>query len=174
MVSSLNPTLAVEVNIQDNFFSDSSSPIARDKWMSWINSWLEALYPELPPADAYELSLCLSDDKYIQSLNSQYRQKNQPTDVLSFAALEVNFPQLPQEFSESEPLYLGDIIISVETAKGQAEQQGHSLTEELAWLASHGLLHLLGWDHPDEDSLDRMLLTQENLLKIAGILTESR
>lgn len=171
MISSLKPTLAVEVNIKDDFFSDSSSPIGRDNWTSWVKSWLEALYPEIPPAGAYELSICLTDDKEIQKLNAQYRQKNQPTDVLSFAALEVDFPQVPQEFSELEPLYLGDIIVSVETAERQAEQQGHSLTVELAWLTSHGLLHLLGWDHPDEDSLDRMLLNQENLLKIVGILT---
>jgi probable rRNA maturation factor len=88
--------------------------------------------------------------------------------VLAFAALEVNFPQLPEEFSELEPLYLGDIIISVETAQRQSEQQNHSLDKELVWLAAHGFLHLLGWDHPDEESLLKMLAQQEVLLKLAG------
>lgn len=68
-----------------------------------------------------------------------------------------------------EPLYLGDMIISVETARRQAQQQNHSLTLELAWLAAHGLLHLLGWDHPDDISLHEMLNRQETLLKIVGL-----
>ncbi|AUB37577.1 ybeY, putative rRNA maturation factor [Nostoc flagelliforme CCNUN1] len=66
-------------------------------------------------------------------------------------------------------LYLGDIIVSVDTAQRQAQQQEHSLPTELAWLASHGLLHLLGWDHPDEESLGRMLKQQVRLLNAVGI-----
>jgi probable rRNA maturation factor len=66
-------------------------------------------------------------------------------------------------------LYLGDIVISVETAYRQAQQQGHSLQTELAWLATHGLLHLLGWDHPDEESLQGMLYQQETLLKLVNL-----
>lgn len=58
----------------------------------------------------------------------------------------------------------GDIVISVPTARAQAKAQGHRLSQELAWLASHGLLHLLGWDHPDELSLQRMLQQQRQLL----------
>ena len=64
----------------------------------------------------------------------------------------------------TEPLYLGDIVISLETAAQQSQQQGHSLTVELAWLAAHGLLHLLGWDHPDAASLALMLEQQKILL----------
>jgi probable rRNA maturation factor len=119
----------------------------------------------MPPASAYELTLRLTEDREIQVLNAQYRHKNKPTDVLAFAALEVNSPQLPPEIQLSMPLYLGDVVISVETAYRQAQQQGHSLQTELAWLATHGLLHLLGWDHPDEESLRGMLNQQEILLE---------
>jgi probable rRNA maturation factor len=63
------------------------------------------------------------------------------------------------------PLYLGDVVISVDTADRQAQEQGHSLETELAWLATHGLLHLLGWDHPDEESLIGMLNQQKTLLQ---------
>lgn len=66
---------------------------------------------------------------------------------------------------ESEPLELGDIVISLETAARQAAEQGHTLEHELLFLASHGLLHLLGWDHPDEASLTAMLARQEALLQ---------
>jgi len=88
--------------------------------------------------------------------------------VLAFASLEVDCPQAV-ELMEDTPLYLGDIAISVDTAIRQAQQQGHPLKTELAWLAAHGLLHLLGWDHPDEDSLSEMLNQQETLLQIIGL-----
>ncbi|AFY76874.1 MAG: rRNA maturation RNase YbeY [Hydrococcus sp. C42_A2020_068] len=173
MASSLKSPVAVDVNLQDVFFEQSSAacPISPDTWTNWFQTWLEVMRPELPEADIYELSLRLTTDAEIQALNAQYRQQDRPTDVLAFASLEVNFPKLPAEFSELEPLYLGDIIISIETAERQAEQQGHSLSVELAWLASHGFLHLLGWDHPDEDSLANMLSQQQTLLKIIGILS---
>lgn len=138
-------------------------------WETWFQRWLETMSDTLPPADLYELSLRLTTDTEIQTLNAQYRHQDRPTDVLAFAALEVNYPQLPA----SLPLELGDIVISVETAKRQAEERQHSLATELAWLATHGLLHLLGWDHPDDESLNRMLQQQKFLLKIIGLNTES-
>ncbi|AFZ16665.1 rRNA maturation RNase YbeY [Allocoleopsis franciscana] len=167
--------MEVEVNVQDYFSTASeptatetdslSCPIATPTWERWFEQWLDTLQSDLPAADGYELTLRLTDDSEIQSLNAQYRHKNQPTDVLAFAALEVNSPQLPTSMPLSFPLYLGDLVISVETADRQAQQQGHSLETELAWLATHGLLHLLGWDHPDEESLKEMLNQQEILLE---------
>ncbi|WP_348226682.1 rRNA maturation RNase YbeY [Trichocoleus desertorum] len=156
----------------------ANSPIAIEKWDIWFQSWLEAL-SQVDQADqipleldqAYELSLRLTDDAEIQTLNAQYRQIDRPTDVLAFAALEVDSPQ--SEEMRSLPLYLGDIVISVDTAQRQAEQQGHEVTYELAWLAAHGLLHLLGWDHPDDDSLVRMLSQQETLLQVVGFATRT-
>ncbi|MCS6814667.1 MAG: rRNA maturation RNase YbeY, partial [Cyanobacteria bacterium] len=92
------------------------------------------------------------------------------TDVLAFATLDDPCP-LPPEALELQPIYLGDIVISIETAQQQANQQGHSLVCELGWLASHGLLHLLGWDHPDDESLKRMLNQQAHLLRGIGLLS---
>jgi probable rRNA maturation factor len=108
-----------------------------------------------------ELSLRLTGDRQIQQYNSQYRHLDEPTDVLAFASTESEIT-LPAEFTE--PLYLGDIIISLDTAMRQAKEQKHSLTVELAWLSSHGLLHLLGWDHPDDKSLQQMLAQQKELI----------
>lgn len=171
--------MQVEVSVQDCFFTASepvatdadelSCPISTTTWESWFYQWLETLQPEISPTDIYELSLRLTDDQEIQSLNAQYRSKNQPTDVLAFAALEVDSPQLPPQVQLSMPVYLGDIVISVDTAHRQAQQQGHSLKTELAWLATHGLLHLLGWDHPDEESLMGMLDQQSTLLRIVNL-----
>lgn len=175
--------LQVEINIQDYFFDHPStpdqadigledqqtaSPIALETWEEWFRRWLEVLQPDLGSYSTYELSLRLTDNAEIQSFNAQYRQKDQPTDVLAFAALEVDSP-LPKAIQSELPLYLGDIVISVETAQVQALEQGHSLKQELAWLAAHALLHLLGWDHPDEDSLLDMLRQQEFLLQTIGI-----
>lgn len=170
----------VEVNVQDLFFTQSQSAatdaeplactISHSTWEKWFCQWLETMHRELPLGDAYELSLRFTDNSEIQALNAQYRYQDQPTDVLAFAVLdEVSPTQLPAQIQLSMPLYLGDIVISVETAHQQAQRQGHSLTIELAWLASHGLLHLLGWDHPDQESLIRMLNQQETLLELISL-----
>ncbi|TVQ46191.1 MAG: rRNA maturation RNase YbeY [Gloeocapsa sp. DLM2.Bin57] len=160
--------MKVIVNIQgEDSQLGSSQPIPLATWEDWFQTWLNDLETELPEAEAYELSLRLTDDQEITQFNSQYRQQNNPTDVLAFAALEADIPW--SEELNSEPLYLGDLIISLETAARQAQTKGHSLKLELAWLASHGCLHLLGWDHPDEASLELMLDQQENLLKLVDL-----
>lgn len=171
--------MQVELYVQDRFAEfpqtktvngdDTEVEISAETWENWFERWLETLQFHLSQeAPSYEIGLRLTDDTEIQSLNAQYRHKNQPTDVLSFAALEVDYPQT-LEMLTCEALYLGDIVISVDTAKRQAAQQNQSLQTELAWLASHGLLHLLGWDHPDERSLSEMLKQQVVLLETVGI-----
>ena len=147
-------------------------PIDAERWEEWFQTWLVALQPKQSPIESYELSLRLTGDREIQHLNHQYRQRDQPTDVLAFAALETAFVS-PPALQSTLPLYLGDIVISVGTAQRQADVQQHPLSIELAWLAAHGLLHLLGWDHPDEESLDRMLKQQQVLLKTIGLHVKS-
>jgi probable rRNA maturation factor len=150
-----------------------SAPITETVWGEWFQQWLEVMQPELSPIQSYELSLRLTGDRDIQTLNAQDRHQEKPTDVLAFAALEDSSPYI-DEVIDSQPLYLGDIIISVETAQRQANSQNHSLRVELSWLATHGLLHLLGWDHPDEESLNHMLAKQQFLLNTVGLLSENR
>jgi probable rRNA maturation factor len=148
---------------------DDFSLIPPETWENWFQEWLEILNDYLPTAPSYEVSLRLTTDTEIQTLNSQYREQDKPTDVLAFASLEANLPQ-SEEMLISMPLYLGDIIVSVDTAQRQAQQQEHSLSTELAWLTAHGLLHLLGWDHPDEESLMEMLQQQVILLEKIGMI----
>jgi probable rRNA maturation factor len=155
----------LELIVQDLY---QPSTIAETTWISWFQDWFQTPGLELPPADAYELSLRLTTDAEIQALNFQFRHQDKPTDVLSFVAMEVDFPEIETDPTDSA-LYLGDIIISVDTAVRQAPEHGYSLTRELAWLASHGLLHLLGWDHPDEANLLIMLNQQETFLVRCGI-----
>ncbi len=158
-----NSNQIIEIHIEE--LTPSEIPV--NTWEDWFKTWLNHLSSYLQEAPSYELSLRLTDDAEIQELNANYRQKDQPTDVLAFAALDVDFPN-PN--ADVEPLYLGDLVISVETAIRQAEQQNHSLTKELAWLAAHGLLHLLGWDHPDDESLEAMLAQQDQLLQQISII----
>ncbi len=147
-------------------------PISVETWQEWFSQWLERLQPHLGEAVCYELNLRLTNDIEIRALNAQYRSQNTPTDVLAFATLEVACPQ-PTELLSSDPLYLGDIVISVETAYQQAQQQGHLLKIELAWLATHGLLHLLGWDHPNRERLAQMLNQQSMLLQAINLTVNS-
>lgn len=169
--------MRVELYVQDCFCESSQkevvnegtdAQIAAETWEKWFERWLEIMHLDIPPAPNYEIGLRLTNDAEIQGLNAQYRHQNKPTDVLAFAALEVDCPQ-PAEMLACLPLYLGDIVISVDTANRQAQKQEHPLSTELAWLAAHGLLHLLGWDHPNEESLSRMLQQQVTLLKAVGI-----
>jgi probable rRNA maturation factor len=112
-----------------------------------------------------DVSVALVDDSYIRMLNKEYRGVDQPTDVLAF-------PMDPNEFSHGEPA-LGDIVISVERARDQARQFKHPLRREVAFLAVHGLLHLLGYEDETEAGASAMWSKQKELLeKILG--TEAR
>jgi probable rRNA maturation factor len=141
-----------------------------DPWHALLATWLHQLSAELPSAlqaNAYSLGLSLVGDGEIAALNADWRQQQGPTDVLAFAAQDDGLDDAPP-IPMPGPLELGDIVISVQTAARQAPEHGHSLERELLFLASHGLLHLLGWDHPDDTSLAAMLSRQEQLLAAAG------
>ncbi len=145
-------------------------PISLERWQEWFSIWEKHLLMEQEIDEGeYELSLAITDDDTIQQLNLQYRQQDRPTDVLSFAALESELPEIPMGDDYVEPTNLGDIIISQTTAIRQATEREHSLVYELAWLAAHGLLHLLGWDHPDEESLEAMLKQQDLMLSLISL-----
>jgi len=101
----------------------------------------------------HELSLLLTGDKEIASLNNQYRNKSSATDVLSFSQLEGE--------GHSEEKLLGDVVISVETASRQAQETAVSLEEELVRLLIHGTLHLMGYDH--ENVSEAEVKEMENL-----------
>ncbi len=90
--------------------------------------------------DTSEVSFVLTDDAVVHQLNKRYRGKDRPTDVLAFAMHEGEFGELAGEL-------LGDVIVSVPTARKQAEERGIGVLDEVTMLLAHGLLHLLGWDH---------------------------
>jgi probable rRNA maturation factor len=101
-----------------------------------------------------ELSILITDDEEIRSLNHIYRAMDRPTDVLSFSQLEGEGPA-------SVPQLLGDVVISWETAQRQASELGHPILVEMERLLVHGLLHLLGFDHEKNDEAARIMREEE-------------
>jgi len=111
---------------------------------------------EIAPRRTDQLTLVFVDDDQIQNLNRRFRHIDAPTDVISFE---------PDE-EDGEP---GEVIVSVPTALRQSQVAGHDLTRELAWLVSHGVLHVAGMDDPDEEALDQMLALQRRVMKRMGL-----
>lgn len=147
-----------------------------------------AKYLNLP--EGIELDLSIVTNEEIQVLNRDYRGLDKPTDVLSFALTEVTSEfdvdfahlDLTEEAEETEdleetefedeeaiPQHLGDIIISYPRAQEQAQDYGHSLDRELAFLAVHGFLHLNGYDHQTEEEAQEMFKIQEEVLTTYGL-----
>ena len=105
-------------------------------------------------ADQREVSVLLTDDREIRVLNRTYRGIDEPTDVLAFALDEARPPD--GVVADVEVGELGDVVVSVQTARRQAQRRGTSLDQELELLAVHGTLHLLGYDHDEPEAARRM------------------
>ena len=117
---------------------------------------------EIEKLDNIEFNVIIVDNEYIHKLNKEYRGIDRPTDVITFA-LEDN-----EEIKEDYRI-LGDIYISLDKAKEQAIEYGHSLKREICFLAVHGFLHLLGYDHMEKEDEKIMFSKQEVILNEANI-----
>lgn len=113
-----------------------------------------------------EVSIVLVDNAAIQSLNRQYRGVDSATDVLSFPMLEGEDVPAP----EVDAVPIGDIVISLERARQQAEEYGHSFEREVAFLTVHGMCHLLGYDHETDEERAVMREREESVLTKLGLV----
>lgn len=118
-----------------------------------------------------EISLSFVTNEEIHQINRQFRNVDATTDVLSFPQLTFEEGE-EADVNENGEIVLGDIIISVERAKEQAEEYGHGLKREIAFLTVHSMLHLLGYDHMEKDEEEDMFRRQKEILEIAGIPRE--
>ncbi|MDR4925539.1 MULTISPECIES: rRNA maturation RNase YbeY [Bacillales] len=118
-----------------------------------------------------ELSVTFVDNDRIREINKEYRHKDSATDVISFALEEMGEDEVEIVGAEM-PRMLGDIIISIERTKEQAEEYGHSFDRELGFLALHGFLHLLGFDHMNEEDEKVMFTKQKEILEEYGLSRE--
>ena len=121
---------------------------------------------ELYGVENGEVSVTLTNNEYIHTLNKQYRGIDRPTDVLSFA---LNESEEPDVEDGPDVNVLGDLVISVERAKEQAADYGHSVKREIAFLTVHGMLHLLGYDHMEEEDRIEMEAEQRFVMEKLGI-----
>ncbi|KIN42973.1 MULTISPECIES: rRNA maturation RNase YbeY [Bacillus] len=118
--------------------------------------------------DQAEVSVTIVSNDDIHQINKEYRGKDAPTDVISFALEEEGEGEIEIVGAEMPPV-LGDIIISADRTREQAEEYNHSFKRELGFLAVHGFLHLLGYDHLTKEEEEEMFTKQKELLDAYGL-----
>lgn len=124
-----------------------------------------------------EISVTLTNNENIHAINKEFREIDRPTDVLSFPMVEYETPgqfdfleEMDECFNpETGELMLGDIVISLNKVEEQALSYGHSVTREYAFLIAHSMLHLMGYDHMEENEAKIMEAKQEEILEQLGI-----
>jgi len=132
------------------------------KELDEVKKFLEYCIKKLKIEDAY-FNIIIVDNEKIHEINKTYRNIDRETDVISFALED------DKSFIDLDVRILGDIYISIDKAKEQAENYNHSLLRELSFLSIHGLLHLLGYDHMNEEDEKVMFNLQKELLDEYGI-----
>lgn len=134
-------------------------------WETKINRVVEICLREEQIPEEAEVDLLFVDNKTIREMNREYRNKDSATDVLSFPMYEAD-----EELDEEEEILFGDIVISLERAQEQCEEYGHCLEREVMYLLVHGLLHLAGYDHMEEEEKKEMRVQEEKLLAVIGAI----
>lgn len=151
--------------------------LTQDEYEKIAHSVIEAaLDHEECPYDI-DVSLLLTDDASIMEMNTEYRDMAKSTDVLSFPLIDYEAPACFDGFDDMEDLFdpdsgelmLGDIVISIDHCIAQAEEYGHGVKREFAFLIAHSMLHLMGYDHMEEDEAREMERRQEEILESLGI-----
>ncbi len=148
-------------------FIDETNEVSEEQQKE-LEQLLEAaaIYENLQ--EGAEVSVTFVDNDRIQEINHQYRHKNQPTDVISFALEEMGEDEM-QIIGDEMPRVLGDIVISIPKAHEQAEEYNHSFMRELGFLTVHGFLHLLGYDHETSEDEKEMFTRQKDILEQYGL-----
>ena len=152
-------------------FLDETNTVSQEK-INEIDELLQYAADYLKLPEDTEMSVTFMDNAAIQVINRDYRDKDQPTDVISFALEEETEEELPIIFDDEMPAMprnLGDIMMSVERAKEQASEYGHSYDRELGFLALHGFLHINGYDHMTPEDEKEMFGLQKEILDAYGL-----
>ena len=137
-----------------------------------INQLLAMAQEEIGLKDEFELDISIVNNDEIHRLNREFRSIDRPTDVLSFAMEEVSEEDdldIDLKMFEELTRHLGDIIISIDKVKEQAEEYQHSVDRELGFLVVHGFLHLNGYDHQTPEEEKEMFSIQEKVLERYGL-----
>lgn len=135
-----------------------------ENWQEKIDKVVELCLIQEEVDRRAEVDLLFVDNAAIREMNRTYRDKDSATDVLSFPMYEADEP-----IDDEEEILFGDIVISLERAKEQCAEYGHSLEREVMYLLVHGLLHLAGYDHMEEEEKKEMRQREELLLEKIGV-----
>ena len=136
-----------------------------DDFERLVEDCTRAALEEEEISDDAEVSVTLVDNARIREINAEFRDIDKETDVLSFPMGDEEFEVNP----DTDAILLGDIVISLEKAKAQSEEYGHSFKRETAFLVTHSLFHLLGYDHMTAEEEAEMFAKQEKVLEKLGI-----
>ncbi|WP_419958620.1 rRNA maturation RNase YbeY [Psychrobacillus psychrotolerans] len=142
-----------------------------EETLALVGKVLQSAGEQLSVKEGSEVSVTFVTNEVIQEINKTYRNKDMATDVISFAMEEMGEGEV-EIINADIPTLLGDIIISVQRATEQAETYQHSFERELCFLAVHGFLHLLGYDHGTEQQEKEMFGLQESILQAFGLKRE--
>ncbi|MCP1145327.1 rRNA maturation RNase YbeY [Lysinibacillus endophyticus] len=148
-------------------FLDETNQV-QESHIELVEKLLQHAANELSIEDGSEVSITFVTNEAIHEINREYRDKDQPTDVISFALEEMGEGEI-EIVGEDLPRILGDIIISIDRTREQAEEYGHSFERELGFLAVHGFLHLLGYDHMTPEDEKVMFGKQDEILSSFGL-----
>jgi probable rRNA maturation factor len=154
------------MNLDIDFLDETQE--MTDESIGQMEDLLNFAQKKLQITEPCELSVTFVDNARIQEINREYRGKDKPTDVISFALEELGEGEI-QISGGNMPRVLGDIIISTDKAREQAADYGHSVDRELGFLAVHGFLHLLGYDHETEAEEKEMFDLQRRILDEYGL-----
>ncbi|MFT8871005.1 MAG: rRNA maturation RNase YbeY [Sporolactobacillus sp.] len=154
-------TMTIDMN-------DETSQVTTNE-QQWVIALLDHAAAVVGLTDHAEVSVTFTDNVRIHQINRDYRHVDRPTDVISFAFEEMADDEVPIIREKEEPRVLGDIIVSIEKAREQADSYGHSFERELGFLVVHGLLHLLGYDHQTPDQEKAMFGLQDRILSSFGL-----
>lgn len=153
-------------------FIDETKKVSKDE-LEDIDRLLQYAADYLKLPENSEMSITFMDNKRIQVINRDYRGKDAPTDVISFAIEEEGEDEMPIFFDDEEmtdlPNELGDIMISTQRAQEQAAEYGHSYEREVGFLALHGFLHINGYDHMTPEDEKEMFGLQKEILNAYGL-----
>lgn len=144
--------------------SNDEHGLLSDAQIELVKSILVHAAMEEDVEEPSELSVTFLTNDEIQAINREWRGKDTATDVISFAFDEMGEDEMDFMLDEDEPRLLGDLLISVERCREQAADYGHSFERELGFLAIHGFLHLLGYDHMTPEEEAEMTARQEQVL----------
>jgi probable rRNA maturation factor len=155
--------IAIEYSKWDDF------PEFSPEYFAKTASSVLSRYQNLTKIPEFELSVLLTEDKKMAELNNQFRNKNKATNVLSFPDIEINWRRILEFKTNSEYIYLGDIAFGYETIEKEAEEKSISFQDHFRHLLVHSILHLIGYDHIDDEDAEAMENIEVEILDGFGI-----